>query len=223
MTAEELQGLLLIELFLDRDSAISLLHAHPWLLIPDVRPEQLKQGLQGCYRDINLGENYCVDFVTCEIGDGHNHWQLTYIASPTDSILKDSWPSPEFTQALHQVELWRARIARGGTLFNQPFSDHSTQISFRIVIGQSRNQTPEEHREVQKYRRSDLRIRSFDWLIEKPSHYSDSEIATLEGCGPARSAVEFLQHIIDWRNTSVRSSDLCENNKTPRTISEKPQ
>lgn len=191
MTTNELQRLLLRELFLNRDSAISLLHVHSWLLIPDVCPKKLKQGLQGCLRDIDFGADWCADFVTYEVGDGHVHWQFTYIASPTDSILKNSWPTPELMQSLHQVELWRVQIARTGNLFNQSHPDSFVQFSFRIVIGQSQNQTPEEKQEVHKYRRGDLRIRSFDWLIEKPSHYSAAEIATLESCGQARSATEF--------------------------------
>jgi hypothetical protein len=52
-----------------------------------------------------------------------------------------------------------------------PIPDLTDAFTYRIVIGQSHHQTDNERHAIQRHRRDDLRIRSFDWLIEKPTHY----------------------------------------------------
>ncbi len=183
----EFQTLLSQQLLTDRCTAMETLTQHGWLLIPDVCVQLLTDGQQGIYRGIELGPDPPVDFLVYEMHDGQAFWQSTRIASPTDAILHNDQPSAAFQRALDEVCRWHDWITRNDFAFpSQPrFSALSPLISFRIVIGQSQHQTAQERSEVQRWRRGNLRIRSFDWLLEKPTHYSPTEIAALEQLGQA--------------------------------------
>jgi hypothetical protein len=191
-TMNELQDLLKQQLLTDRCTAMETLAQHGWLLSPDVRVSLLTGGQQGIYRGIELGPEPPVDFLVYEMHDGQAFWQLTRIASPTDAILHNDQPSTEFQHALDEVSRWHDWITRNDFAFPSRPS-FSTLITFRIVIGQSQRQTADERNEVQRWRRGNLRIRSFDWLLEKPTHYSPAEIAALEQFGQAKSAEQFEQ------------------------------
>ncbi len=192
----ELQCLLRQQLLTNRRIATETLAAHAWLLIPDVRVPLLTGGQQGVYREVDLGPDLQVDFLVYEIYDGQVFWQLSHIASPTAAILDDSQPSAEFQRGLHEVRRWQDWIARNGfaTPSGSLFSTLPPFISYRLVIGQSEQQTADERSEVRRQRRADLRIRSFCWLLEKPTHYSPAEISILEQFGQAKSAEEFKRH-----------------------------
>lgn len=188
----EFQTLLSQQLLTDRSTAMGTLTQHAWLLIPDVRVSLLTSGMQGVYRGIELGPDPPVDFLVYEMHDEVAFWQLTRIASPTDAILHNDQLSVEFQRALDEVRRWQDWIARSDFAFpSRPF--FSPLITFRIVIGQSHRQTADERSEVRRQRRGKLRIRSFDWLLEKPTHYSATEIVALERLGQAQSAEQFEQ------------------------------
>lgn len=188
MDSIELEKLLRNALLRDRQSALEVLKAHAWLLIPDVRCELLSSGRQGICHSFRFGPECEADFVTYEIVERQVNWQLTYIASPSSAILENAVPSIEFVQALRQIDLWRDAISHCAHRFTIPLPilDLTAVFSYRIVIGQSRRQTDDERHEVRRHRRNDLRIRSFDWLIEKLSHYSPSELSFLEKFDPIK-------------------------------------
>jgi len=189
MDSGELELLLQNTVLRDRQSAMDILVAHAWLLIPDVRCDLLSNGRQGVYHSVRFGPECEADFLTYEIMERQVNWQVTYIASPSAAILENSMPSIEFAHALRQIDLWRDSISHCEDRFTVPLPilDLTAKFSYRIVIGQSLHQTDDERHEVQCHRRNDLRIRSFDWLIQKLSYYSQSEFALLEKLGPVKA------------------------------------
>lgn len=195
MGSAELELLLRNTVLRDRQSAMMVLRAHAWLLIPDVRCDLLSNGRQGVYHSVRFGPECEADFLTYEILERQVNWQLTYIASPTAAILENSMPSIEFTHALRKIDVWRDSISHCEDRFTVPLPIPDADLhpgltasfSYRIVIGQSCHQTDDERNEVQRHRRNDLRIRSFDWLIQKLSYYSPSEFALLEKLGPVKA------------------------------------
>lgn len=189
MNSNELEKLLRNALLRDRQSALKVLKSHAWLLIPDVRCDLLSSGRQGVCHSVRFGPELEADFVTYEIVERQVNWQLTYIASPSAAILENAVPSIEFAHALRQIALWTKAISHCENRLPVPLPilNSSAAFSYRIVIGQSRPQTDDERHEIQRHRRSDLRIRSFDWLIEKLSHYSPSELSFLETSDPVKA------------------------------------
>lgn len=191
MTHDEFNNLIREPLLRDRQSAIEVLRSHGWLLIPDVRVDLLSTGAQGIFHSVRLETNIEADFVTYEILRARLHWQLVFVAPRSASILDGSQLSTEFQHSLQQIERWRESISRHGLalpLKHTRPAAAGTLISYRIIIGQSHQQTVEEQNAVRLSRRNDLRIRSFDWLLEKPVHYADIEIDVLNKIGTAHSA-----------------------------------
>ena len=191
MTHDEFNNLIREPLLRDRQSAIEVLRSHGWLLIPDVRIDLLSIGAQGVFHSVRLETSIEADFVTYEILQGRLHWQLVFVGSPSASLLDGSQLSAEFQHSLQQIERWRELISRNR--FSLPLKQTLPDItkpsfSYRIIIGQSHQQTVEEQDAVRQSRRNDLRIRSFDWLLEKPVHYADIEIDVLNKIGTARPA-----------------------------------
>ena len=191
MTHDELNNLIREPLLRDRPSAIEVLRSYGWLLIPDVRTDLLSIGAQGVFHSLRPKTNIEADFVTYEILQGRLHWQLVSVAPPSASIVDGSLLSTEFQDSLQQIERWRESVSRHGLAFPLKHTRPAaagTLISYRIIIGQSHQQTVEEQDAVRQSRRNDLRIRSFDWLLEKPVHYADIEIELLNKISTAHSA-----------------------------------
>lgn len=170
----------------DRQAALNLLREHAWLLIPDVRCDMLANGTQGVVQGIKLGTHYEVDFVTYEIQGFRVHWQMNFIGSPSARILENGCLSRDFAYATEQVDCWRnSKLDWQNQFTDLPrISKFQHAFSYRIVIGQSTRQTDDERQEVWRCRRGDLRIRSYVWLLEKPTHYSPAQFAFLESYVP---------------------------------------
>ncbi|MCA9049095.1 MAG: hypothetical protein KDA89_10235 [Planctomycetaceae bacterium] len=189
MTHDEFARLIREPLLRDRPSCMDVLKQHGWLLIPDVRVDFLSAGQQGVFHSASLDETTVADFVVYEVLGNRLHWQFVCVCSPTGRIMEGSDLSAEFRQALQQISLWQNLIAQNGfrrSLARTPPNITGTFFSYRIVIGQSHQQTAEERETVRQTRQNNLRIRSFDWLLEKPSHYSPSEIEMLNRLGSAQ-------------------------------------
>ena len=191
MPHDEFDNLVREPMLRNRQSAIDVLKTHGWLLIPDVRVDLLSIGAQGVFCGVKLDTNIEADFATYEILRGRLHWQFVYVGSPTARILDGSQLSAEFQHSLQQIERWRELIPRNG--FSLPLKQSlpdttRTSFSYRIIIGQSHHQTDEERSVINASRQNDLRIRSFDWLLEKPVHYSEREIDLLDQVGHAGTA-----------------------------------
>ncbi|TWU08423.1 hypothetical protein [Stieleria varia] len=178
------------DLVRDRQSAIACLKDFGWLLIPDVTVEGVSQGQQGIFHALSLGTDFIVDFATYQMWGRRLVWYLVSIASPQANILSREGSTTEWNRALDQVEQWRQCIlvSGPGILPSLNLDEYQTLVGYRIVIGRSRDQTDEEREIIGMHRRNDLRIRSFDWLLEKPEHYTTSEIETLNQIGRAKQA-----------------------------------
>lgn len=188
MTHDEFARLIREPLLRDRPSCMDVLKQHGWLLIPDVRVDFLSAGQQGVFHSVPLHDTAVADFVVYEVLGNRLHWQFVCVCSPTGSIMEGSELSAEFQHALQQVGLWQNLIAQNGfklSLARIPPNITGTFFSYRIVIGQSHQQTAEERGTVRQTRQNNLRIRSFDWLLEKPIHYSTRELELLAENGGA--------------------------------------
>ncbi|MEZ6088543.1 MAG: hypothetical protein R3C05_11060 [Pirellulaceae bacterium] len=184
MTHEELNCLIRDPLLRGRSSAIDVLKRYGWLLIPDVRVDLLRWVIKdfftasGSMRRPKWTSPY-------ERWQGRLHWQFVQVASPSARIIEGSQPSAEFQHSLEQVDGWRRLIRQNGIpghLLRRRLDGVRLRISYRI-IGQSQRQSSEEQALVRQSRENDLRIRSFNWLLEKPVHYSKRELELLAECG----------------------------------------
>ncbi|MCA8989103.1 MAG: hypothetical protein KDA78_15765 [Planctomycetaceae bacterium] len=175
-----------------RSSAIEVLKKHGWLLIPDARVELLTSHSQGVFHSVRLDETTYADFAIYEELQGRLHWQFILVASPSARILEGSQRSTEFQRSIEQIDFWRRLIWQEGIPDNlkpsQFTSLHTQVVSYRIIIGQSWQQTPEEQAAIQQSRMNDLRIRSFNWILEKPTHYSTRELEIFNDNGVALDA-----------------------------------
>lgn len=186
MTHDEFDRLIHGPMLQDRQSAIDVLKHHGWLLIPDVRVELVSLKTQGVFHSVKLDANTEADFAVYEILQGCLHWQFVLVGSPSASILDGSQLSAEFQHSLQQIEQWRDIISQNGIpqALHQPQpANVRTFVSFRIIIGQSQQQTMEEQAVVRQSQQNDLRIRSFNWILEKPVHYSEPELGMLDRNG----------------------------------------
>lgn len=182
MTRSELQTRIQALLQGERLQAVSFLKLHAWLLIADVTCAGMSMGRQGVLSDVVVAGGSSADFVTFEIQERRVNWQLVHVASPSCGILEGAGPSAEFQQALDVVDHWWQLSVREQPLFAVPASAAGlvSRYDFRVVIGDSRRQSLAERQAVRLHRRSDLRIRSFQWLFEKLHHYTDAEIRVFE-------------------------------------------
>lgn len=165
----------------DRGSAVRILQQFPWLLVPDLRIGQFLAGRQKAFLWKSKVAEFQADFVTFERTADCSEWQFVWLASPTAQILQHGKATPEFQMVTEQVTRWHARTRESlAALANRlPHTSDRDRFSYRIVIGDSERQSAEEKAFVRSLRASDVRIRSFRWILEKQQRYSAAELRPL--------------------------------------------
>ena len=171
--------------------AIAAIVAHPWLIIPDLNVNWLLNGFQGVYTNVGFGEGARAELAMYFLLNGRLWLQWVKLASPKAKILKQGSYSEEFESTISAVRQWEEEAYQKNTIYHERLNDRRVEYAFRIVIGQSRAYTEDEQLNLSFERRNHIRIRSYDWLLEKADRFTDEEIKELDECG-AGSEEEFI-------------------------------
>ena len=159
----------------DRATAVGILEQHAPLLVPDLRWDWFRSGMQRVIHRDALPVGLDADFAVIEqLADGVQV-QLIHVASPLAEILRRGGRSPELQQALSLVDRWQTLpVDSMQNILCGIIDDLKIGfVSCRIIIGDSHRQSDEERVAVRSLRTNRLRIRSFRWLLEKQALYPE--------------------------------------------------
>ncbi len=176
----------------DVDIARNLFIEHPWLLVPDLQLNWLEQGFQGTYRNLDTGTGPPADFAIHFHLQGKLYIQFIRLASPSTPIINGLSRSDDFEAALQDVQTWKQTVENRQLPFQDLLPENGVVFMFRIVVGRSSQFSDEEKIEMKIAQEWDIRIRSYDWLIEKAAEYSTFMVEALDACGPPKSGEEFI-------------------------------
>lgn len=165
------------------DETIAAIFDHPWLIIPDLDVKWLHDGYQGVYTNVGFGDGPRAELAMYFLLNGRLWLQWVKLGSPSATIREQGSYSDEFESAIATVQQWEHSADLRTTVFHEHLNDPRVQYWFRIVIGQSHTQSDEEKMDLLIERRRNIRIRSYDWLLEKAERFSDEEIQVLDECG----------------------------------------
>lgn len=163
--------------------AIAAISDHPWLIIPDLNVNWLRNGYQGVYTNVGFGTGPRAELAMYFLLNGRLWLQWVKLASPSAKIREQGSLSAEFESAISTVRQWEDLADQRATIFHEQLDDPRVQYWFRIVIGQSQMQSDVEKMDLLIERRRNIRIRSYDWLLEKAERFTDEEIQVLDECG----------------------------------------
>jgi hypothetical protein len=159
----------------DREAAVRILEQAPWLLIPDLDLRLYRSGMQQIFCRSSLPTTLDADFLVVERQYQSLHLQLVSLAGPQDDILREGTLSAELQSALSKVTRWSVMAHECLTQWLRDRDDAGNirLISYRVVIGDSQRQSDQERAVVRSLRTNVLRIRSFQWLLEKQRLYPE--------------------------------------------------
>ncbi len=176
----------------DLETAREIFAEHPWLLVPDLQLDWLERGYQGTYRNVEVGAGSPADFAIHFHLQGKLYIQLIRLASPRAPIVVNFSQPSEFIAALQDVQSWKQTVQDRQLPFQELIPASGVVFMYRIVIGRSSQFSENEKAEMKNAQNWDVRIRSYDWLIEKAGEYSTFMVQALDACGPPKSHAEFV-------------------------------
>lgn len=168
---------------------------HPWLMIPDLNLNWLRKGYQGVYHNISVTNKLSADFCMHFHLAGRLYIQLIRLASPSEEIFFDGGPSPEMQAGVDWLNEVEQKTSIDDALIQRPFTSPHVSYGFRLIIGRSENFSAEERWYLEEQRTRTRRIRSYSWLVEKATRFTNEEIEQLDRYGPAQSEEEFYTSI----------------------------
>lgn len=168
---------------------------NPWLLIPDLNADWLSKGYQGVYQHFELTDLLTSEFAIYSILQGKLYLQCVRLGSPNAQILEAGKLSEEFSTNLAIVNDWCEFDLSELQFYPETFPINQAALSVRLIIGRSDVYSEAEQQSVAAFRSRSVRIRSYDWLIQKAGRFSEKEIAVFSEWGPPREMDEFRSRL----------------------------